>query len=72
MGRYAGSAEFETPPDFLDELAKNPKAQAFFETLTRQNKYAVYFRLNDARKPETRVRCIAKFVGMFERGEKFY
>lgn len=69
---YAGSAEFETPPDFFDELAKNPKAQAFFETLTKQNKYAVYFRLNDAKKPETRVRRIAKFVGMFERGEKFH
>ena len=37
-----------------------------------QNKYAVYFRLNDAKKPETRVRRIAKFVGMFERGEKFH
>lgn len=69
---YAGSAEFETPPDFLDELAQNPKAQAFFETLTKQNKYAVYFRLNDAKKPETRARRSRKFVGMFERGEKFH
>ena len=69
---YAGSAQFETPPDFLDELAKNPKAQAFFATLTKQNKYAVYFRLNDAKKPETRARRIVKFVEMFERGEKFH
>lgn len=69
---YAGSAVSETPQDFLDALATNPKAAAFFETLTRQNKYAVYFRLNDAKKPETRTRRIAKFVDMFERGEKFY
>lgn len=69
---YAGSAEFETPQDFLDALAQNPKAAAFYETLTKQNKYAVYFRLNDAKKPETRARRIVKFVEMFERGEKFY
>ncbi len=69
---YVGSAEFETPPDFLDALADNPKAAEFYETLNRQNKYAVYFRLNDAKKAETRARRIVKFVGMFERGEKFY
>lgn len=69
---YAGQATAETPQDFLDALAMNPKAAAFFETLTSQNKYAVYFRLNDAKKPETRTRRIAKFVEMFERGEKFY
>lgn len=69
---YAGAAASETPQDFLDALAQNPKAQAFFETLTKQNKYAVYFRLQDARKPETRARRVAKFVEMFERGEKFY
>lgn len=69
---YAGQATSETPQDFLDVLATNPKAAAFFETLSGQNKYAVYFRLNDAKKPETRARRIAKFVEMFERGEKFY
>jgi len=69
---YASSGDFELPQDFLDALAKSPKAQEFFETLTRQNTYAVYFRLNDAKKPETRARRIVKFVEMFERGEKFY
>ncbi|MDQ3157880.1 MAG: YdeI/OmpD-associated family protein [Actinomycetota bacterium] len=69
---YAGSADFETPQDFLDALKLNPTAAAFYETLTRQNKYAVYFRLNDAKKPETRARRIVKFVEMFERGEKLY
>lgn len=69
---YAGSADFETLQDFLDALAQNPKAAAFYETLTKQNKYAVYFRLNDAKKPETRARRIVKFVEMFERGERLY
>lgn len=69
---YVGSAEAETPQDFLDALGQNPKAAAFYETLTKQNKFAVYFRLNDAKKPETRARRIVKFVEMFERGEKFY
>lgn len=69
---YAGSAEFDLPQDFVDALADNPMAAEFFETLTRQNKYAVYFRLNDAKRPETRARRIAKFVAMFARGEKFY
>lgn len=69
---YAGQADSETPQDFLDALAKSPKAQAFFETLTKQNKYAVYSRLNDAKRPETRARRVEKFVGMFERSEKFH
>lgn len=69
---YAGSADFEPPQDFLDALVENPKASAFYETLTRQNKYAVYFRLNDAKRPETRARRIVTFVEMFERGEKFH
>lgn len=69
---YVGSADFETPQDFLDTLAQNLRAAAFYVTLTKQNKYAVYFRLNDAKKPETRARRIVKFVEMFERGEKFH
>ncbi|MEO6473082.1 MAG: YdeI/OmpD-associated family protein [Aeromicrobium sp.] len=69
---YVGQAEAETPQDFLDALARSPKAAAFFGTLSNQNRYAVYFRLNDAKKPETRARRIVKFVEMFERGEKFY
>lgn len=69
---YAGSAEFETPPDFLDALADHPEAAAFYETLTKQNRYAVYFRLNEAKRPETRARRIATFIAMFERGETFH
>lgn len=69
---YAGSAQFEEPQDFLDALAENPAAAEFYAGLNRHNKYAVYFRLNDAKKPETRASRIVKFVEMFERGEKFH
>lgn len=67
---YGGRADAEIPADFLAELAKNPAAQAFFETLDKTNKFAVYFRLHDAVKPETRARRIAKFITMFAEGKK--
>lgn len=69
---YQGQQTAELPPDFLDELAKNPAAHAFFQTLNRQNRFAVYFRLSQAKKPETRARRIAQFVSMFAEGKKFH
>lgn len=68
---YDGPRDAKTPQDFLDELAKNPTAAAFFEKLDSQNRFQVYYRLNDAVKPETRARRIAKFVEMFAAGKKF-
>lgn len=68
---YDGPKDAKTPQDFLDELAKNPAAAEFFETLDSQNRFQVYYRLNEAIKPETRARRIAKFVDMFAKGEKF-
>ncbi|MFH5230137.1 YdeI/OmpD-associated family protein [Antrihabitans spumae] len=69
---YEGQAAAELPKDFLDELAKNPAAQDFFDTLNKQNQYAVHFRLHDATVPATRARRIAKYVEMFANGEKFH
>ena len=68
---YDGPKDAKTPQDFLDELAKNSAAAEFFETLDSQNRFQVYYRLNEAIKPETRARRIAKFVDMFAKGEKF-
>ncbi|KAA0022719.1 YdeI/OmpD-associated family protein [Antrihabitans cavernicola] len=68
---YDGPKDAKTPQDFLDELAKNPAAAEFFETLDSQNRFQVYYQLNDAIKPETRARRIAKFVQMFADGKKF-
>jgi uncharacterized protein YdeI (YjbR/CyaY-like superfamily) len=60
------------PDDLLVLLGKHPKAKAFFETLNATNRYAILFRLQNAKKPETRARQLAKFVAMLERGEKIH
>lgn len=69
---YAGQASFVMPQDFLDELAKHPNAATFYETLNRTNKFAIYFQLTNAKKPETRTRRIQKYITMLESSEKPY
>lgn len=68
---YDSPSNAQIPQDFLDELAKNPAAQAFFEKLDKGNQFQVHLRLHDAAKPETRARRIAKFIDMFADGKKF-
>ena len=69
--RYVASTRvmlsFQTatvPDDLAAALAADPEAAAFFETLTGANRYAILYRVNDAKKPETRAARIAKFVLM--------
>jgi uncharacterized protein YdeI (YjbR/CyaY-like superfamily) len=50
----------------------NPAAKAFYATLNSQNRYAILFRLQTARKPETRAKRIEQFIIMLEKGEKLY
>jgi uncharacterized protein YdeI (YjbR/CyaY-like superfamily) len=69
---YEGPKTAEPHPDFLAALALNPDAAAFFETLNSQNRFAVYYRIQDAKRPETRARRIETFVDKLARGEKFY
>jgi uncharacterized protein YdeI (YjbR/CyaY-like superfamily) len=45
---------------------------AFFEGLGSQNRYSILYQLEDAKRPETRARRLAKFVAMLEAGEKLY
>jgi uncharacterized protein YdeI (YjbR/CyaY-like superfamily) len=52
------------PDDLRAALDANPEAAAFFATLTGSNRYAVLFRIHDAKRPETRARRIATFVEM--------
>jgi uncharacterized protein YdeI (YjbR/CyaY-like superfamily) len=66
---YAGPATIEVPPDLRDALAAEPKAQAMFETLNGQNRYAVLYRITTAKRAETRARRIDEFVAMLARGE---
>ena len=74
-GRWAAAyaaSEMTVPEDFLAALEKRPKARAFFETLNKQNRYAIAYRLQTARKPETRQKRFEQFLAMLEKGEKFY
>ena len=69
---YAAWSDASVPEDFLAALKKNKKAKTFFDTLSKQNLYAIYFRLQNAKKPETRAKRIVTFIQMLERGEKFH
>lgn len=69
---YNSPSTFVMPKDFLQELAKDKKAEAFFKTLNKANTYAIAWRLQTAKKPETRERRMRKLLEMMERGEKLY
>jgi uncharacterized protein YdeI (YjbR/CyaY-like superfamily) len=69
---YAGSARIEVPPDLGLALAGAPKARAMFEQLSRQNRYAILYRIATAKRAETRERRIREFVGMLARGETIH
>lgn len=60
------------PDDLQRELDARPNAKAFFGELNSQNRYAILYRLQDAKRPETRARRLAKFVAMLEAGERIY
>jgi len=69
---YESQKNISVPEDFESELNQNKKAKAFFATLNSVNRYAILFRIQTAKKAETRVRRIQQFVEMLERGEKLY
>ena len=66
---YHGQAAIEVPDDLRAALEASPRAAAMFAILTSQNRYAILYRLHDARRPETRARRLASFVEQLERGE---
>jgi uncharacterized protein YdeI (YjbR/CyaY-like superfamily) len=69
---YAGPASIEIPADLAAALTAEPKAQAMFAILTSQNRYAVLYRIDSAKRPDTRARRIQQFVAMLARGETVY
>ncbi|GAA4398919.1 YdeI/OmpD-associated family protein [Tsukamurella soli] len=69
---YAGPATATVADDLQAALDARPAARAFFATLTSENRYAVLYRVETAKRPETRARRIAALVGMLERGETFH
>ena len=69
---YEPQSRATVPDDLQAELDARPQAKAFFATLKSQNRYAILYRLRDAKKPETRARRLKQFVEMLERGETLY
>jgi uncharacterized protein YdeI (YjbR/CyaY-like superfamily) len=69
---YLGQRSITVPEDLQRELDARPKAKAFFAELSSQNRYAILYRLQDAKKPETRARRLARFVAMLEAGEAIH
>jgi uncharacterized protein YdeI (YjbR/CyaY-like superfamily) len=69
---YASPRNISVPEDLAKELAKRPKAEKLFRSLDAQNRYAILYRIHDAKREETRARRIAKYVDMLERGETIY
>jgi len=69
---YDSPSTSKIPEDFVAALNKHPKAKQFFETLNKANVYAITWRLQTAKKPETRKTRIEKFIEMLSRGEKLH
>jgi uncharacterized protein YdeI (YjbR/CyaY-like superfamily) len=69
---YEGQATAEIPPDLAAVLAGEPRAAAMFGVLTSQNRYAVLYRIESAKRADTRARRIEQFVAMLAKGETVY
>jgi uncharacterized protein YdeI (YjbR/CyaY-like superfamily) len=69
---YAGARTITVPPDLERALAGNAEARAFFATLDGANRYAILYRVHEAKKPETRARRIEKLVAMLEAHDKLH
>jgi len=69
---YPGARAATVPDDLERALAANPDARAFFETLDGANRYAILYRIHEARRPTTRAQRIARFVEMLAAGERLH
>ena len=69
---YDSPSKMTIPDDFLTALSKNKKAELFFKTLNKANLFAIGFRLQTAKKQETRDKRMKDIIDMLSRGEKFH
>ncbi|HEY1693096.1 MAG TPA: YdeI/OmpD-associated family protein [Polyangiaceae bacterium] len=69
---YDSQSRASVPPDLRRALASNAAAQGFFETLDSHNRYAILYRIHDAKSLETRAKRIATYVQMLARGETLH
>jgi uncharacterized protein YdeI (YjbR/CyaY-like superfamily) len=69
---YDGARASTVPADLAAALARNARARAFFDALDAANRYAILYRVQTAKRPETRVERIARFVAMCARHETIH
>jgi uncharacterized protein YdeI (YjbR/CyaY-like superfamily) len=69
---YDSSANATVPPEFVQELARNAKAKQFYATLNKSNLYSIAYRLQTAKRPETKIKRIKLIIDMLARAEKFH
>ena len=69
---YDAASSMEIPADFLRELKKNKRALSFFESLNRANVFAIVWRLQTAKKPETRIKRMDLILKMMRDGKRFH
>lgn len=69
---YDSPANATVPPEFVKELAGNPEAKRFYATLNRANLYSIAYRLQTAKRPETKIKRMKLIIDMLARGEKFH
>jgi uncharacterized protein YdeI (YjbR/CyaY-like superfamily) len=69
---YDAPSTATVPEDLLRELDKSDVAREFFATLDSRNRYAILYQIQDAKRPETRARRIAKYVAMLAERKKPY
>jgi len=67
---YDSPSTATVPEDLLRELEKNDRAREFFSELDKRNRYAILYQIQDAKRPETRARRIARYVAMLAEREK--
>jgi len=69
---YDSPATATVPPEFVKALARNPKAKKFYATLNKANLYAIAYRLQTAKRSETKIKRMRLIIDMLARGEKFH
>jgi uncharacterized protein YdeI (YjbR/CyaY-like superfamily) len=71
-GAYDSPGNMLIPEDLIEELSKDERDLAFFESMNRVNKYAISWRLQTAKNPEIRKKRMTAILAMIARGEKFH
>ncbi len=69
---YESQAGASAPPDFEEELDRHPRAKEFFRSISAANRYAIIWRLQTAKKAETRAKRMRSFIEMLEKGETLH